>query len=180
MGWKNAPKRKYINTHNAYKPLPQNYQVRKVNGLPHSSLLSTSKQWLATVKPIKRQWLYGIASIPAFNRMLLAGLETWLTCNLSTRASHFAKLYRRIYETSNLKSYSTDKMIPLRSWLYMVTVTFFIQTFFKRNKVYTQQNLYKHYLYVTKFIREKVYTVTKFIHDKIYTVTKFIQTLFIR
>ncbi len=30
-------------------------------------------------------------------------------------------------------------------------------------------------LYVTKFIRDKVYTVTKFIHNKIYTVTKFIQ-----
>ena len=60
------------------------------------------------------------------------------------------------------------------------TVTFFIQTFFIRDKVYTQQNLYKHYLYVTKFIRDKVYTVTKFIHNRIYTVTKFIQTLFIR
>jgi hypothetical protein len=60
------------------------------------------------------------------------------------------------------------------------TVTFFIQTFFIRDKVYTKQNLYKHYLYVTKFIRDKVYTVTKFIHNKIYTVTKFIQTLFIR
>ncbi len=53
-------------------------------------------------------------------------------------------------------------------------------TFFIRNKVFTQQNLYKHHLYVTKFIRDKVYTVTKFIHNKIYTVTKFIQSLFIR
>ncbi len=53
MGWKNAPKRKYINTYNAAKPLPQNYQVRKVNGLPHSSLLSTSRKWLVTVKPIR-------------------------------------------------------------------------------------------------------------------------------
>ncbi len=59
-------------------------------------------------------------------------------------------------------------------------MTFFIQTFFIRDKVYMQQNLYKHHLYVTNFIRDKVYTVTKFIRNKIYTVTKFIQTLFIR
>ncbi len=45
-----------------------------------------------------------------------------------------------------------------------------------RNKIF----LYKYHLYVTKFIRDKVYTVTKFIHNKIYTVTKFIQTLFFR
>ncbi len=59
-------------------------------------------------------------------------------------------------------------------------VTFFIQTFFIRNKVYTQQYVYKHYLYETKFIRNKLYTVAKLIHNETYTTTKFIQKFFIR
>jgi hypothetical protein len=43
------------------------------------------------------------------------------------------------------------------------TVTFFIRTFFIRNK-----NLYKHYLYVRKFIRDKDYTVTKLYKHYLY------------
>ncbi len=64
-----------------------------------------------------------------------------------------------------------EYLIRIFGIVFYSTVTFFIQTFFIRDKVYTEQNLYQHYLYVTKFIRDKVYTVTKFIHNKIYTVT---------
>jgi len=55
-------------------------------------------------------------------------------------------------------------------------VTKFIRTFFIRDSVYTGQSLYG-----TKFIQgqslyeDKVYTGTKFIRDKVYTVTMFIQ-----
>jgi hypothetical protein len=76
------------------------------------------------------------------------------------------------------------------------TVTFFIQTFFIRDKVYTNFLYTGQSLYGTKFIRDKVYTGTKFIRgqslyedkvytgqslygDKVYTGTKFIQTYFI-
>jgi hypothetical protein len=73
------------------------------------------------------------------------------------------------------------------------TVTFFIQTFFIRDKVYTNFLYTGQSLYGTKFIQDKVYTGTKFIRgqslygdkvytgqssysDKFYTGTKFIQT----
>ncbi len=73
------------------------------------------------------------------------------------------------------------------------TVTFFIQTFFIRYKVYTNFLYTGQSLYRTKFIQDKVYTGTKFIRgqslygdkvytgqssygDKVYTETKFIQT----
>jgi hypothetical protein len=76
------------------------------------------------------------------------------------------------------------------------TVTFFIQTFFIRNKVYTNFLYTGQILYGTKFIQDKVYTGTKFIRgqslygdkvytgqslygDKVYTRIKFIQTFFI-
>ncbi len=76
------------------------------------------------------------------------------------------------------------------------TVTFFIQTFFIRDKVYTNFLYTGQNLYGTKFIRDKVYTGTKFIRgqslyedklytgqslygDKVYTGTKFIQFFFI-
>ncbi len=76
------------------------------------------------------------------------------------------------------------------------TVTFFIQTFFIRDKVYTNFFYTGQSLYGTKFIRDKVYTGKKFIpgqslygdkvytgqssySDKVYTGTKFIQTFFI-
>jgi hypothetical protein len=76
------------------------------------------------------------------------------------------------------------------------TVTFFIQTFFIRDKVYTNFLYTGQSLYGTKFIQDKVYTGTKFIRgqslygdkvytgqssysDKVYTGTKFIQTFFI-
>jgi hypothetical protein len=76
------------------------------------------------------------------------------------------------------------------------TVTFFIQTFFIRDKVYTNFLYTGQILYGTKFIQDKVYTGTKFIRgqslygdkvytgqslygDKVYTRTKFIQTFFI-
>ena len=75
-------------------------------------------------------------------------------------------------------------------------MTFFIQTFFIRDKVYTNFLYTGQNLYGTKFIRDKVYTGTKFIRgqslyedkvytgqslygDKVYTGTKFIQTFFI-
>ena len=75
------------------------------------------------------------------------------------------------------------------------TVTFFIQTFFIRDKVYTNFLYTGQSLYGTKFIQDKVYTGTKFIRgqslygdkvytgqssysDKVYTGTKFIQTFF--
>ena len=76
------------------------------------------------------------------------------------------------------------------------TVTFFIQTFFIRDKVYTNFLYTGQILYGTKFIQDKFYTGTKFIRgqslygdkvytgqslygDKVYTGTKFIQTFFI-
>ncbi len=43
------------------------------------------------------------------------------------------------------------------------TVTFFIQTFFIRNKVYTNFLYTGQCLYGTKFIQDKFYTGTKFI-----------------
>jgi hypothetical protein len=43
------------------------------------------------------------------------------------------------------------------------TVTFFIQTFFKRDKVYTNFLYTGQSLYGAKFIQDKVYTGTKFI-----------------
>jgi hypothetical protein len=60
-------------------------------------------------------------------------------------------------------------------------VTFFIQTFFIRDKVYTNFLYTGQSLYGTKFIQgqslyeDKVYTGTKFIRDKVHTVTKFIR-----
>ncbi len=71
------------------------------------------------------------------------------------------------------------------------TVTFFIQTFFIRDKVYTNFLYTGQSLYGTKFIQDKVYTGTKYIRgqslygdkvymgqssygDKVYTGTKFI------
>jgi hypothetical protein len=67
-------------------------------------------------------------------------------------------------------------------------MTFFIQKFFIRDKVYTNflhtgQSLYgtKFIPYRTKFIQgqslheDKVYTGTKFIQDKVHTVTNFIR-----
>ncbi len=76
---------------------------------------------------------------------------------------------------------------------FSATVTFFIQTFFIRYKVYTNFLYTGQSLYGTKFIGDKVYTGTKFIRgqslygdkvytgqssyrDKVYTGTKFIQT----
>jgi hypothetical protein len=76
------------------------------------------------------------------------------------------------------------------------TVTFFIQTFFIRDKVYMNFLYTGQILYGTKFIRDKFYTGTKFIRgqslygdkvytgqslycDKVCTRTKFIQTFFI-
>jgi hypothetical protein len=75
-------------------------------------------------------------------------------------------------------------------------VTFFIQTFFICDKVYTNFRYTGQSLYGTKFIQDKVYTGTKFIRgqslygdkvytgqssyiDKVYTGTEFIQTFFI-
>ncbi len=61
------------------------------------------------------------------------------------------------------------------------TVTFFIQTFFIHDKVYTNFLCTGQSLYRTKFIQgqslyeDKVYTGTKFIRDKVRTVTKFIR-----
>jgi hypothetical protein len=61
------------------------------------------------------------------------------------------------------------------------TVTFCIQTFFIRYKVYTNFLYTGQSLYGTKFIQDKVYTGTKFIRgqslygDKVYTGTKFIR-----
>ena len=46
------------------------------------------------------------------------------------------------------------------------TVTFFIQTFFIRDKVYTNFLYTGQSLYGTKFIRDKVYTGTKFIRGQ--------------
>ena len=60
-------------------------------------------------------------------------------------------------------------------------MTFFILTFFIRDKVYTNFLYTGQNLYGTKFIRDKVYTGTKFIRgqslyeDKVYTGTKFIR-----
>ncbi len=72
------------------------------------------------------------------------------------------------------------------------TVTFFIQTFLIRNKVYTNFLYTGQILYGTKLIHDKFYTGTKiytrtkfiwgqslygtkFIRDKVYTMTKFIR-----
>jgi hypothetical protein len=67
--------------------------------------------------------------------------------------------------------------VPWHSlYKHSLYVTKFIRTFFIRDRVYTGQSLYG-----TKFIRgqnlyeDKVYTGTKFIWDKVYTVTKFIR-----
>jgi hypothetical protein len=77
----------------------------------------------------------------------------------------------------------------------MSPVTFFIQTFFICDKVYTNFLYTGQRLYGTKFIQDKVYTGTKFIRgqslygdkvytgqslygDKVYTRTKFIYKLF--
>ncbi len=76
------------------------------------------------------------------------------------------------------------------------TVTFFIQTLFIRDKVYTNFLYTGQSLYGTKFTQDKVYTGTKFIRgqslygdkvytgqssyrDKVSTRTKFIQLFFI-
>jgi hypothetical protein len=59
--------------------------------------------------------------------------------------------------------------------LYAGTVTFFIQTFFIRDKVHTNFLYTGQILYGTKFIQDKFYTGTKFIRgrslygDKVYT-----------
>ncbi len=67
--------------------------------------------------------------------------------------------------------------VPWHSlYKHSLYVTKFIRTFFIRDKVYTGQSLYR-----TKFIQgqslygDKVYTGTKFIRDKVHTVTKFIR-----
>jgi hypothetical protein len=66
------------------------------------------------------------------------------------------------------------------------TVTFFIQTFFIRDKVYTNFLYTGQILYGTKFIQDKFYTGTKFIRgqsvygDKVYTGQSLYGTKFIR
>ncbi len=73
-------------------------------------------------------------------------------------------------------SFLAGRMIrPLAHPLPPGTVTFFIQTFFIRNKVYTNFLYTGQILYGTKFIQDKFYTGTKFIEDKVYTGTKFIR-----
>jgi hypothetical protein len=69
------------------------------------------------------------------------------------------------------------EMVPWHSlYKHSLYVTKFIRTFFIRDRVYTGQSLYR-----TKFIQgqslyeDKVYTGTKFIRDKVHTVTKFIR-----
>ncbi len=54
-------------------------------------------------------------------------------------------------------------------------MTFFIQTLFIRDKVYTNFLYTGQSLYGTKFILDNVYTGTKFILDNVYTGTKFIR-----
>ncbi len=62
-------------------------------------------------------------------------------------------------------------LVPWHSlYKHSLYVTKFIWTFFIRDRIYTGQNLYG-----TKFIQDKVYTGTKFIRDKVHTVTKFIR-----
>jgi hypothetical protein len=78
---------------------------------------------------------------------------------------------------------------------WLGTVTFFIQTFFIRDKVYTNFLYTGQILYGTKFIQDKGYTGANFIRgqslygdkvytgqssysNKVYTGTKFIQTFF--
>jgi hypothetical protein len=77
-----------------------------------------------------------------------------------------------------------DKVVDLAESLYISctgtyhkggTVTFFIQTFFIRDKVYTNFLYTGQNLYGTKFIRDKVYTGQSLYGDKIYTGTKFIR-----
>ena len=67
--------------------------------------------------------------------------------------------------------------VPWHSlYKHSLYVTKFIRTFFIRDRVYTGQSLYR-----TKFIQgqslyeDKVYTGTKFIRDKVHTVTNFIR-----
>jgi hypothetical protein len=67
--------------------------------------------------------------------------------------------------------------VPWHSlYKHSLYVTKFIRTFFIQDRFYTGQSLYR-----TNFIRgqnlyeDKVYTGTKFIRDKVYTVTKFIR-----
>ncbi len=71
----------------------------------------------------------------------------------------------------------TSRMVPWHSlYKHSLYVTKFIRTFFIRDRVYTGQSLYG-----TKFIQgqslyeDKVDTGTKFIRDKVHTVTKFIR-----
>ena len=68
-------------------------------------------------------------------------------------------------------------LVPWHSlYKHSLYVTKFIRTFFIQDRFYTGQSLYR-----TKFIQgqnlyeDKVYTGTKFIRDKVYTVTKFIR-----
>ncbi len=101
---------------------------------------------------------------------------------ISARMFEEEKIFSLLREISEdtLKKLYNGKNVFLVPWhsLYKhsLYVTKFIQTFFIRDKIYTGLSLYG-----TKFIRgqnwygNKVYTRTKFIQDKVYTVTKFIR-----
>ncbi len=55
-------------------------------------------------------------------------------------------------------------------------VTKFIRTFFIRDRVYTEQSLYRtNFIQGQSLYEDKVYTGTKNIRDKVHTVTKFIR-----
>ncbi len=100
-----------------------------------------------------------------------------------------------VAKTSNCADFYVSSLRGLINYIDG-TVTFFIQTFFIRNKVYTNFLYTGQILYGTKFIQDEFYTRTKFIQgqslygdkvytgqslygDKVYSRTKFIQTFFI-
>jgi hypothetical protein len=73
-----------------------------------------------------------------------------------------------------------DTVSGIRDWKnpgpgFNGTVTFFIQTFFIRDKVYTNFLYTGQSLYGTKFIQDKVYTGQSLYRDKVDTRTKIIR-----
>jgi hypothetical protein len=93
------------------------------------------------------------------------------------RSGSLSKVVSHLWTVGGGLPLQALQMVPWHSlYKHSLYVTKFIRTFFIQDRFYTGQSLYR-----TNFIRgqnlyeDKVYTGTKFIRDKVYTVTKFIR-----
>ena len=141
---------------------------------------------IALPLPVRSALLIGVAKrwlVEHRSKVRAAVDLSWR--DLAFVLSHTPPLKSRVAGTCHLSSPfcqrerlgASAESVPWHSlYKHSLYVTKFIRTFFIRDRVYTGQSLYR-----TKFIQgqnlyeDKVYTGTKFIRDKVHTVTKFIR-----